>query len=307
MSISVISVSSDSSEESVRTLAGRVILFGTIPTTISDTTPTVTPPTTHIGTTLTTTEIPTVSPIVPSSLNYTPASPDYSPISNTEIDPLEDPSSNHIPPLPATSLFLSLTGDSSDSDTPDTSPSTTYGTPFTEITLSTHRSPAASGALHHPFTFDDLLETLSDSSLDDLSDSASGHSSLDHSSAALPSIPRETSLKDDVVVRGSDKPYSEHDINPEIQAKTDDCIAYADVLRVEGIDARVVVETISREKVETGMRGLVEVRVKRVMNPVMLDDISEPGQTEGAIKGTYEMLGYMVQRFCWFQCILDLA
>ncbi|GKA89026.1 hypothetical protein Tco_0810838 [Tanacetum coccineum] len=39
MAISVISISSDSFEESVRTSIGRVILFGTIPTTILDTTP----------------------------------------------------------------------------------------------------------------------------------------------------------------------------------------------------------------------------------------------------------------------------
>ncbi|GJR80749.1 ribonuclease H-like domain-containing protein [Tanacetum coccineum] len=70
MSISVISVSSDSSEESVGTSAGRVILFGTIPTTIPNTIPTVTLPTTHVDTTLTPTEIPSVSPIVsPSPCN----------------------------------------------------------------------------------------------------------------------------------------------------------------------------------------------------------------------------------------------
>ncbi|GKF60636.1 hypothetical protein Tco_0177422, partial [Tanacetum coccineum] len=51
MAISVISVSSDSSEDSVGTPAGRVILFGTIPTTIPDTTPSVTSPTTYIDTT----------------------------------------------------------------------------------------------------------------------------------------------------------------------------------------------------------------------------------------------------------------
>ncbi|GKA11651.1 synaptobrevin, longin-like domain protein [Tanacetum coccineum] len=44
MAISVISISSDSSEDSVGTPAGRVILFGTIPTTIPDTTPVITPP-----------------------------------------------------------------------------------------------------------------------------------------------------------------------------------------------------------------------------------------------------------------------
>ncbi|GJS66090.1 hypothetical protein Tco_0680654 [Tanacetum coccineum] len=45
------------------------------------------------------------------------------------------------------------------------------------------------------------------------------------------SVPRETSLRDDVVVRGS----------------------------AEGVDARVVVETAAREEVETSARGMVEV------------------------------------------------
>ncbi|GKG16072.1 hypothetical protein Tco_0358395, partial [Tanacetum coccineum] len=76
MAISIISVSSDLSEDSVGTLAGRIILFGTIPTTIPDTTPFVTPPSTHIDTALT-----------PASPDYTPASPYYSPASDTEFDP----------------------------------------------------------------------------------------------------------------------------------------------------------------------------------------------------------------------------
>ncbi|GKB69021.1 hypothetical protein Tco_0930433, partial [Tanacetum coccineum] len=147
MAVSVILVSSDSSDESMGTSAGRVILFGTIPTTIPDTTPTVTPPTTHVNTTLTPTEIPTVSPIVPLSLDFTPASPDYSPTFDTDLDPSEDPSSNHIPPLQAILPFLSSIDVSSDSDILDIPPSPTHGTPFTEITLSTQSSPAASGAL----------------------------------------------------------------------------------------------------------------------------------------------------------------
>ncbi|GKC49186.1 hypothetical protein Tco_1071931 [Tanacetum coccineum] len=122
MAIFVISVSSDSLEEGVGTSARRVILFGTIPTTIPDTTLTVTLPTTHIDTTLTPTEIPTISPIVPPSLDYTPASPDYSPAFDTESEESKDPSSYHIPPLPAISPFLSSTDDSSDSDIPDTPP-----------------------------------------------------------------------------------------------------------------------------------------------------------------------------------------
>ncbi|GKB91610.1 hypothetical protein Tco_0963882 [Tanacetum coccineum] len=143
IAIYVISVSSDSSEESIGTSTRRVSLFGTIPIAISDTTLSVIPPSTHIDTT----PIPTVSPTIPPSPDYTPASPDYSPASDTEFDPSEDPSSDHIPPLPATSPFLSSTDDSSDSDIPDTPPSPTHGIPFTKTTLSTQRSLVASGAL----------------------------------------------------------------------------------------------------------------------------------------------------------------
>nr|GEY48400.1 hypothetical protein [Tanacetum cinerariifolium] len=120
MAISVMLVSLNSSEDSVRTPAGRVILFGTIPTTILDTTLSMTSPTTHIDTIL----IPIVSPTIPPSPDYTPASPDYSPASDMEFDPSEDPSSDHIP-LPTTSPFLSSTDDSSGSDIHDTPPSPT--------------------------------------------------------------------------------------------------------------------------------------------------------------------------------------
>ncbi|GJS28768.1 hypothetical protein Tco_0489388 [Tanacetum coccineum] len=143
MAISVILVSSDSSEDSMRTPAGQVILFGTMPTTIPDTILSMTSPTTHIDTT----PIPTVLHTISPSPDYTPASPDYSPASDTKFDLSEDPSSNHIPQLPTNSPFLSSTDDSSDSDIPDTPPSPTHVTLFTETTLSTQRSPTASGAL----------------------------------------------------------------------------------------------------------------------------------------------------------------
>nr|GEY19096.1 hypothetical protein [Tanacetum cinerariifolium] len=117
MDISIISASSDLLEESVGTSTGRVILFGTIPTTISDTTLSMTLPSTPIDTTL----IPIVT--IPPSPDYTPTSLDYSPASDTESDPFEDLSSDHILPLPATSPFLSLTDDSLDNDIPDTPPS----------------------------------------------------------------------------------------------------------------------------------------------------------------------------------------
>ncbi|GKG60050.1 hypothetical protein Tco_0609714, partial [Tanacetum coccineum] len=74
------------------------------------------------------------------------------------------------------------------------------------------------------------------------------------------SVPRETCLRDDVDVRGSDELYSEPDMDPKVQLEIDECIAYVDALRAGGIDARVVVETIAQEEVETSARGTVEVR-----------------------------------------------
>ncbi|GKD53904.1 hypothetical protein Tco_1287291 [Tanacetum coccineum] len=435
-------------------------MFGTIPTTIPDTTPSVTPPTTHIDTTL----IPTVSPTIPPSPYYTPVSPDYSPTSDMEFDPSEDPSSDHIPPLPATSSFLSSTDDSSDIDIPDTPPTPTYGTPFTETTLSTQSTPVASGALRRRvmvlapgqpiphgrpyryhlnrtvymmtarkrvgplpthllnvrhsvdysfsdhFASDDSLrdsssssssssssETSSDPSPDDLSDSSSDHSlptpslgmrpshhlcslvlSIPRSSVAIsdrqshdssfagpsrkrsrspvasvllsspipgalsyaradllpspkrvrssefatdlegcsedsfkPYVPREAGLGVNVEDEGSEPSMYRWtdlemdgdvvrsdgiDINPEIQAEIDECIAYVDALKDRGIDARVLVEAVDREEIETGVRDPVEVRVDRVTHPVITDDTHEPAQ-ERAVEVTYETLGDLIQRF----------
>nr|GFA22333.1 hypothetical protein [Tanacetum cinerariifolium] len=111
------------------------------------------------------------------------------------------------------------------------------------------------------------------------------------------SVPRETSLRDGIIFRGSDEPYSEPDINLEIQAKINECIAYANALRAEGVNARVVVETATREEIEMSARGTVKVRVNRVTHPVVENDILEPAQEERAIEVSHETLGDMVQRF----------
>nr|GEX06483.1 reverse transcriptase domain-containing protein [Tanacetum cinerariifolium] len=351
MAILVISVSSDAFEDSVGTPAGQVILF--------------------------------------------------------ESDPYEDPSSGYIPPLTSVSPFLSSDDDTTDSDTRDTPPSPTHGTPFTEITSSTQRSPViprhrvmilAPGQpiphgrsyRYHPngpvhmmitrkrvgplpvqqldvrhsvdhslsnyFSLDDLAqdsssdsssEASSDFHSDASSDSSSRYSLSDRSSPDLPNTfagpshkrrrspmtsvlalppisgalspvcadlipspkrvresgyladvevgPRETSLRDDVIARGSDEPYLEQDIDPEIQAEIDGCFAYADALRDRGIDARVVVEAVDRDEIETGVRGPIEVRVKRITHPAMPEDIPEPTQ-EGAAEVTYETLGDLGHR-----------
>ncbi|GKC37840.1 putative reverse transcriptase domain-containing protein, partial [Tanacetum coccineum] len=103
--------------------------------------------------------------------------------------------------------------------------------------------------------------------------------------------PREISLRDDVIVRDSDEPYLEQDIDPKIQAEIDKCIAYADAFRDRGIDAGVVVEAVDREENETGTRGLVE----RVTHHAMPEDTHKPAQV-GAVEATYETLGDLVQR-----------
>ncbi|GJX02168.1 hypothetical protein Tco_0186081 [Tanacetum coccineum] len=108
--------------------------------------------------------------------------------------------------------------------------------------------------------------------------------------------PRETSLRDDVIVKGNKEPHLEQDIDPEIQAEIDECFAYADALRDRGIDARVVVEAVDRDETKTGARGPVKVRVERVTHPVMPEVIPEPAQEERAVEGTYETLGDLVQR-----------
>ncbi|GKG48577.1 hypothetical protein Tco_0512724, partial [Tanacetum coccineum] len=48
---------------------------------------------------------------------------------------------------------------------------------------------------------------------------------------------------------------------------------------------------------ETSTRGLIEVRVERVTRRTVLEDIPKLAQEEGAIEGTYETLGALVQRF----------
>ncbi|GKE96534.1 hypothetical protein Tco_1581389, partial [Tanacetum coccineum] len=74
------------------------------------------------------------------------------------------------------------------------------------------------------------------------------------------------------------------------------CIAYADALRDRWIDARVVVEAVDRDEIETGMRGPVEVRVERVTHPVMPEDIPEPAQGGAveAIEGVQREQGHRI-------------
>nr|GEW63967.1 putative reverse transcriptase domain-containing protein [Tanacetum cinerariifolium] len=279
MAISVILVSSDSSEDSVGTPAGRVILFGTIPTTIPDSTPVTTPPTTQADTI-------------------------------TESDPSEDPSSGHIPPLPAVSAFLLSDDDTIDNYfSLDDLARDSSSDSLSEASSDFHSDASSDSSSRH---------SLSDHSSPDLPSTSARPSRKRRRSpmTSVPALPpisetlsliradlipspkrardfgyladvevsrKETSLRDDVIARGSDEPHLEQDIDPDIQAESDECFAYADALRDRGIDARVVVEVVGRDEIETGVRGLVEVSVERVTHPAMPEV-------------TYETLGDLVQR-----------
>nr|GEX23029.1 putative reverse transcriptase domain-containing protein [Tanacetum cinerariifolium] len=244
MAISVISVSSDSFEDKVGT-----------PT----------------DTTVIPTETPIITPTIPPSLDYKPASPDYSLASDIESDPFEDPSSGHIPPLPAVSPFLSSDDDTTDSDTPDTPPSPTHGTLFTEITSSTQRSSVIPRRR--------VMILAPGQSIPH--DSSSRHSLSDHSSPDLPSTSTGPSCK----IRRSPM-TSVPALLPVFEALSS---VHADLIpspkRVRDIGYLA--------NVEFGPR---ETRVEMVTHPAMPEDIPEPTQ-EGAVQVTYETLGDLVQRF----------
>ncbi|GKF14163.1 hypothetical protein Tco_0055625, partial [Tanacetum coccineum] len=167
---------------------------------------------------------------------------------------------------------------------------------------------------------DSSSEASSDFHSDASSDSSSGHSLSDHSSPDLPSTSAGPSRKRrrspmtsvpalspvsgalslvraDMIPspkRVKDSDYlADAEVDPREISLRDDAIVRVNALRDRRIDARVVVEAVDRDETETGVRGPVEVRVKRVTYPVMPEDIPEPTQ-EGAVDVKYETLGDLV-------------
>ncbi|GJR39750.1 hypothetical protein Tco_1215434 [Tanacetum coccineum] len=246
MAISVISISSDSFEDSVGTPVRRVILFGTIPTTI-----------------------------------LIPTPDDYS-TTHYSTDTISLPHLRSITQIiyihsRAISPFLSSTNDTTDGDTPDTPPLPTHGTPFTEITSSTQRSPVIPRcrvmilALGQPIPHGRPYR---------YHPNGLNHSSLRFTKYYL--------LRGHLTKRRRSPMTSVPALPP---AEIDECIAYVDALRDREIDARVLVKTVDQEESETGARGLVKVRVERVTHPAMPEDTPEPAQEERAIEYTYKTLG----------------
>nr|GEV65953.1 hypothetical protein [Tanacetum cinerariifolium] len=111
--------------------------------------------------------------------------------SEAESDPSEDPSSGHIPPLPAVSPFLSSDDDTTDNDTPDTPPSPTMAhlssrlPLLPEITYHTSSSSydSSTWTAYSSWSTLAMRHSFEHSS----SDSSSRYSLSDHSSPDLPS------------------------------------------------------------------------------------------------------------------------
>nr|GFB16117.1 hypothetical protein [Tanacetum cinerariifolium] len=231
MAISIISISSDSSEDSMGTPAGRT---------------------------------PIIAPTILPSPDYTPASPDYSPASKTESDPSEDPSSGHIPPLPAVSPSLSSDDDTTDSDTPDTPPSHTHDTPFTEITASTQRS--------HVIPRRRVMILAPGQPI------PHGRPYRYHSNGPVHMMTARKRVRSLPVQQLSVRHFVDHYTHRQI---------------ILFLIYRVLLQGHLARDVEVGPR---ETRVERVTDPTMPEGIPEPAQ-EGAAEIMYETLGDLVQRF----------
>ncbi|GJX15497.1 hypothetical protein Tco_0216329, partial [Tanacetum coccineum] len=329
MAFFVFSISSDSSEESVGTSTSRVILFGMIPTTIPPTTPTIDLPIIHDDTPLIPTDTPTISPIIPTIPHVAPtiqsrvaarSSPPPSHIRQILPTPLGLPRRLAILVLPRQPILIGRpyrtqpNGISSPQithheilhqilcqrlhqiliqslhlillrDIPYQVPYHITICSFTRTTLSLVRANLLSPRKR--IRNSDSMTDLEVSSEDDY----------------VPYIPIKVGLGVDV--EDSYEPYTEPDVDSDIHADINVCIAFADDLRARGTDVKVVVKNAADEEVESSMRGTVEFEVDLRVRPVIDDyvresvreDVPNHVTTDGAIEVTYETLGGLVQRF----------
>ncbi|GKE72518.1 hypothetical protein Tco_1534559, partial [Tanacetum coccineum] len=122
--------------------------------------------------------------------------------------------------------------------------------------------------------------------------------------------PRETSLRDDIIVRESDKPSRSRGTDIEVdddversdwmdidlvEAVIEACFDFTDIIRTSGVDVIVEAVTVARDDVETGTRDPIIVSDDGHTPPVVPEVIPEPAQ-EGAARGTYETLGSLGHR-----------
>ncbi|GJU83350.1 hypothetical protein Tco_1285715 [Tanacetum coccineum] len=223
-------------------------------------------------------ETPIIAPTIPLSPDYTPASPDYSHASDSESDPSEDPSSgtfttitaiSHFyhrvmtpqtvihqiqpPSLPMWIIRFSILDASSEFFFRDIM----FKFHSSLDLLSTSAGPSCKRRRSH-MTFVPVLSPVSRALSPVRADLIPSPKRVKDSGylADVEVDPREISLRDDAIVRVSDEPHLEQDIDPEIQ-------------------------------VEIG-------RVYCPYAVLVWMSIPEPAQ-EGAVEATYETLGDLVQ------------
>ncbi|GJV73684.1 hypothetical protein Tco_1493679 [Tanacetum coccineum] len=103
--------------------------------------------------------------------------------------------------------------------------------------------------------------------------------------------PRETSLRDNIIVKDNDEPSRSSgtdievdddvkrsdgmDINP-VEAVIEACFDFADIIRTSEVDVRVETVTVTRDDVEIGTRDLIVVSDDGDTPPVVPEVIHEP-------------------------------
>ncbi|GJU35920.1 putative reverse transcriptase domain-containing protein [Tanacetum coccineum] len=86
-------------------------------------------------------------------------------------------------------------------------------------------------------------------------------------------VPREIGLGIDV--EDSYEPYTELDIDPDVQADIDACIAFVDDIASRWMDVRVKIRTMVEEEAKSSARGTIEIGVDRLTHPVVSDDTAK--------------------------------
>ncbi|GJT50524.1 hypothetical protein Tco_0976681 [Tanacetum coccineum] len=251
MAFSVSSISPDSSEESVGTSTARVILFGMIPTTIPPTTPTTDLPVIHDDTLLT----PTISPTIP---------PPDGVLKTLTVR-------KSIGSLLALQLASRYPSDSSSSDSTSRYSSSGYAI----LDSLDDSSTATSARLFHkryrsPTPFVPAVSPVREAPYLIRAD-------LSPPPKRIRDCDSMTNIEVGLGVDFEDsyKPYTEPNIDLDIQTDNDECIAYADAIRARGMNDRDVVEIMAEEEVGSRERDTVEVEVDPRVGPVFQDDMHE--------------------------------
>nr|GEY09877.1 xylulose kinase-1 [Tanacetum cinerariifolium] len=276
MAIFVISISSDSSEESIRTSTTRVILFGTIPTTVQATTPATDSPDLY--------EVTAARWRTRVAAHSSPTHDSPSTLCHILPTPLRLPSRPAVLVLPGQPILvgrlyhtqpngvLKIFFVETLSDSPCDSPNTISA----GLSCKRHRSPTTSVPIASPVpkalspVRADLLPPRK--TIRDFESVTDFEVSLNE--GFMPHVPREICLGVDV--EDSYEPYTDPDIDLDVQADIDACIMFADDIAARGMDVRVEIRDAVDEEADSSARGTIGIGVDRVTHPVVSDDTAKP-------------------------------